>query len=113
MINTDNMYYASFLLNEGLIINNVKLIEPRKVQFEFSVTDQEKEKELMYTYQNETATTNIKQYITSLVTIRDIIYRISQNGRWYEIKKENERFERPSEKQGENRNGNKQTKRHH
>ena len=81
MIKTDNMYFASFLLNEGLNIASVKM-KDKKVVIGFTANDDDVEKKLAASYTQEIAVTNIRKYLTALVTIRDLIYSVSNNSRY-------------------------------
>ena len=85
MIETNNLYYASFLLNEGLEITNVRLGWDEKfgqtVIFNFTDHDPAVERGLERSYREETAVTNIRKYIDALVRVRDIVYRVTNNTR--------------------------------
>ena len=81
MINTSNVYYASFLLNEGLSISAVEMVDSPKygktVQFSFRAGDEAIEQKLEKEYRQEKAVTNIRKYIDSLTICRDLMRRVS------------------------------------
>lgn len=85
MIQTNNMYYCAFLLNEGLIIANVELQHDSRfgktVSFSFRANDPDVERKLSGDYSQGTAETNIRRYLDNLTTVRDIIYRVTNNGK--------------------------------
>ena len=78
MIETNNLYYASYLLTEGLSINNVEKQYDENykntVVFYFQSENLESEKNLEKKYLSGIATINIRQYLDNLVKVRDIMY---------------------------------------
>lgn len=80
MIETNNLYYASYLLTEGLSINNVEKQYDESfkntVVFSFNSDDLNNEKVLEKKYLSGIATINIRQYLDNLVKVRDIMYNV-------------------------------------
>lgn len=80
MIETNNIYYASYLLTEGLSISNVEKQYDdnfkNTVVFYLSSGNKEHEKQLEQKYISGIATTNIRSYLDNLIKVRDIIYNV-------------------------------------
>jgi len=78
MIQTNNMYYASFILTEGLEVCGAEVVNDEKfghtVKFSFKGKDEKSEKALEKLYKNEEAFTNIRLYLNNLILIRDIMH---------------------------------------
>ena len=78
MIETNNLYYASYLFSEGLEIANVEKRYDNRlgntVVFIFNGVDEETEDKLQEAFAEGTAYTNIRGYLESLDKIRDIMY---------------------------------------
>jgi len=78
MIQTNNMYYASFIMTEGFEVCGAEVINDEKfgqsVQFSFKGKDEKAEKTLEKLYKNEEAFTNIRRYLNNLILIRDIMH---------------------------------------
>ena len=82
MIETNNLYHASYFLCEGLNIHNVEKRYDEKIGSTVVFTfkgDAKQENKLQKLYNTGTALTNIRSYLTSLVTIRDIMYNLVNN----------------------------------
>jgi len=78
MIETNNMYHASYYLSEGLDLKSVdKKYNPRfgeTVVLVFAAEEKETEEKIRKEFESGTAVCNIRSYLTALVTVRDIIY---------------------------------------
>ena len=98
MIETNNMYYAAFLLNEGCIISNVEKRYDSKlgntVVFIFTGEDTDHEDELDTGYDLRTASTNLRGYIDALTRVRDIMYGLLNQKNLKGMKHENRRSKR-------------------
>lgn len=78
MIITTNMYFAAFILTEGLEVGGVEVVSDGKkghtVRFSFKGRSEKEEQDLESAYETREAYTNIRRYLDSLTLIRDIIY---------------------------------------
>lgn len=75
MIETNNLYFAAFLVTEGLDICNVKRrIDGKLGETVFFVLSGKDEKELARSFEDATAQTNIRGYLENLEKVRDIMY---------------------------------------
>ena len=96
MIKTNNVYYATYLMHQGLWIATTDIKYDKKhgktVIFSFYGQDEKEEKEAERQYDSEKASVNIRRYLDNLVFIRNIMYN--------KIKREEE-----TEKIGERSNG--------
>ena len=83
MIKTSNMYFASFVLTEGLTVCGAELVQDprfgRSVSFQFKGPSAEDEQRLELAYETEQAITNIRKYLDNLVLVRDIMHRMMKN----------------------------------
>ena len=84
MIETNNLYYASYLFSEGLNLKNVEKRDDQRfgdtIVFVFYDTDHDREQRLIKRYEDSTASTNIRKYLFSLERIRDIMHSIMNKG---------------------------------
>ena len=80
MIQTNNLYYASYLLTQGLSISNVEKRYDKDfkdtVVFCFDSKDLKNEKSLEQKYASGIAVINIRAYLDNLVKVRDILYSV-------------------------------------
>ena len=78
MIETNNLYYASYLFNEGLNIANVEKRNDTRlgdtVVFIFTADNKDLEDRIERAFQEGTALTNVCGYLDSLTKVRDIMY---------------------------------------
>ena len=80
MIETKNIYFASYLLNEGMAISNVEMRHDydlgNTVVFIFNSKSLEMESKIEKEFNEGKALTNIREYLDNLVKVRDIVYSI-------------------------------------
>jgi len=78
MLDTNNVYFASFLMTNGLFVADTKVVSDpqhgRTVQFSFYSPDAEEEQKLKKAYDCEEAKVNIRRYLDNLVLIRNVMY---------------------------------------
>ena len=83
MISTNNMYHASYYLCEGLNITDVKKEYDNKlgetVYFIFTGDTEETEYAIKQKFSSGIAVCNIRAYLTSVVTIRNIMRSTLKN----------------------------------
>ena len=79
MIQTRNIYFSAFLLNENLNIANVEKswdhsAREETVFFTFSGGDEVREKRLQREYDSGQALTNVRTFVDNLIHVRRIIH---------------------------------------
>lgn len=78
MLETNNLYYASFLFAEGFTLVNIERRRDEKfgetVVFTFGSFDPESERRAEVAYNEGRAMVNVRRYLTSLEKVRDILH---------------------------------------
>ena len=82
MVETSDIYYGAFLLVNGLELLEVvsRFEEKRGMVIFFKFNDRKHTSErLDAEYQGSQATVNIRQYLSGLFSLRDMMYKIKTN----------------------------------